>query len=67
VVDFVAVPRQNSIWGQNAPSFEVKDSFERDFRLSKQMFGDGRESRMQRQKGHKGPADTPFPDIHLQP
>jgi hypothetical protein len=60
-----AVPRQNSIQVQNASSLEVKDSFEGDFRLSKQMIGDGRESRMQRRKGHIRASGHTSLDIHL--
>jgi hypothetical protein len=47
--------------------FEVRNGFEGDFRLSKQMFGDGRESRMQFRKGHKGPMDANLPTFILDP
>jgi hypothetical protein len=52
---------------QNGPEFEARNGCEEDFRLSKQVFGDDTESRMQRQKGHKGPADTPLPTFIFNP
>jgi hypothetical protein len=61
------VPRQNSIRVQNGHGFEVRNSLEEDFRLSKQVFGDDRESRMQRRKGHKELADTPLPTFIFNP
>jgi hypothetical protein len=52
---------------QNGLCFEVRDIFEEDFRLSKQVFGNGRESRMQRRRGRKGLADTPLPTFIFNP